>query len=440
MSILNGIYDPLGLITPFTVKGKILMRKLWMLKLGWDDQIPSDVSSECLDFFEAMLEIPSIKFGRCIKPRGITGDPMLVLFSDASAEAFGACAYVVWETQDGKNTATLLASKGKIAPLKVISIVRLELSAAVLSKRLRSSIVKGCRYKFSKIVHVVDSEIVRAMISKESYGFKTFVATRVGEIRDETDPSEWHWVNTKLNIADGLTKGLSPKLLSQSSSWQRGPDFLQTPYECWPLKQESSIVELPEKVMTLTLNRIPMEECVIDISRFSNYMRLIRTTARILCLKIKSKNYSLKNIGIELKPDHVQSAVKFWVISCQDGMRGDLEDAVKGKNKLRTLNITKKNDGIYYACGRTQAWNEMSYNTDDLPILPKKHQFSMLFVEYMHRQGHLGVSAVVAKIRTFFWIVGVERLVKSVRYHCIKCKKCTKGSNHKLWLHSLWNR
>ena len=223
MSQLSSMYDPLGLLTPFTVRGKILLRKLWMFNFDWDDSLPPDIRSECINFLKDILELPSISFQRCIKPQEAIGNPTLVIFSDASAEAFGCCAYAAWKTRDNDRKATLLASKGKIAPLKIISIVRLELSAAVLSKRLRISILQGCRWNFDRIIHIVDSEIVRAMISKESYGFKTSVATSVGEIQNETSPSEWYWINTKSNIADILTKGVHPHLIFfvELAMWSR---------------------------------------------------------------------------------------------------------------------------------------------------------------------------------------------------------------------------
>ena len=56
----------------------------------------------------------------------------------------------------------------------------------------------------------MDSEIVRAMVQKESYGFNTFAAIRVGEIQEGTSPSDWYWVEGKLNIADCTTRGKSP--------------------------------------------------------------------------------------------------------------------------------------------------------------------------------------------------------------------------------------
>ena len=67
-----------------------------------------------------------------------------------------------------------MASKNRIAPIKVVDIVHLEICGAVLSKRLRMFIQEEMRISFEQIFHIVDSEIVKAMISKSSYGFNTF--------------------------------------------------------------------------------------------------------------------------------------------------------------------------------------------------------------------------------------------------------------------------
>ena len=156
---------------------------------------------EWTQFFQDMLEIANLKFSRCVKPLQAPKNPNLVIFSDASENAFGACAYVRWELHNGTFKSALLTSKTRVSPLKTEIIVRLELAAAVLSKRLRRSIIDHSRLKFEKIFHIIDSEIVWAMINKDSCGFNTFVATRVGEIQGSTDPSEWFWIKSELNIA-----------------------------------------------------------------------------------------------------------------------------------------------------------------------------------------------------------------------------------------------
>ena len=77
-----------------------------------------------------------------------------------------------------------LLAKAIIAPVKAITIVRQELLGAVISVRLRKYVERECRYKSGKIVQVIDSEIIRAMIQRESYGFNTFTSTKIGEIEE----------------------------------------------------------------------------------------------------------------------------------------------------------------------------------------------------------------------------------------------------------------
>ena len=127
-----------------------------------------------------------------MKPSGVVDLPMLILFSDASEEAYGTCAYVRWKHVDGNVTTNLIAAKGKVAPIEVTTLPRLELCAAVLSKRLFSFIKKDSRFTFSKVMFIVDSSIVQAMIQKESYGFKTFAGVRIGEIQQSTEKNQWY--------------------------------------------------------------------------------------------------------------------------------------------------------------------------------------------------------------------------------------------------------
>ena len=91
----------------------------------------------------------------------------MVLFSDGSNFAFGACAYIRWETAWGTFFAKLLMAKNRFAPTGQLTMRRLELCGAVLSARLREKIVNCLGFSFEKIIHLVDSAIVRAQIPKE---------------------------------------------------------------------------------------------------------------------------------------------------------------------------------------------------------------------------------------------------------------------------------
>ena len=157
-----------------------------------------------------MESINNLKFQRPVTPANVHGNPMLIIFSDGSNHAYGTVAYIRWQVSDGGISTCLLTSKSRVAPVKLIDTVRLELSGRTLSARLRCSILKELDCDFSKVIHLVDSEIVHAMINRESYGLNTFVGNRLGEIQRSTAVTDWGWIEGKLNIADVTTRGLSP--------------------------------------------------------------------------------------------------------------------------------------------------------------------------------------------------------------------------------------
>ena len=185
LSQVNSVYDPLGLASPLTVRAKILMRRLWIHnpKLEWDDPIPEEDHQKWANFFQDLNEMEKIKVNRCTKPKEATGNPILIIFSDGSNDAYGACTYARWRLLNGDHETNLILSKNRLTPSKKLSIDRIELCGAVLNKRLKTIITEQCRYRFEKCYHITDSQIVHSMIQKESYGFNTFAAVWVGEIQ-----------------------------------------------------------------------------------------------------------------------------------------------------------------------------------------------------------------------------------------------------------------
>ena len=96
LSQVNSMYDPLGLAGPFTVRAKILMRHLLANseKLDWDDPIPEDNKQQWSAFFNELPEMNQVRFERCLKPSDAICNPVLIIFCDASEDAYGSCAYV----------------------------------------------------------------------------------------------------------------------------------------------------------------------------------------------------------------------------------------------------------------------------------------------------------------------------------------------------------
>ena len=147
------------------------------------------------------------------------------MYTDASAEAYGAVVYSRCEYESGNVAVRLIASKSRVAPLKATSIPRLELMGAVLGQRLGLAISKVYEIDAYSVEYWTDSMNVLWWIHRPSRTFKPFVANRIGEIHSDSDPVQWRHVPTKENPADLLTRGLTVEELASKELWWEGAKF-----------------------------------------------------------------------------------------------------------------------------------------------------------------------------------------------------------------------
>ena len=401
LSTICKFYDPVGLLTPVTVTAKIILRKIWAFspKVGWDDPLPTELQKEWSSFRESLLHVRSLKFSRSFRPKDAQS-PVLILFSDGSKIAYGTVAYVRWKTPSGFESC-ILAAKSRIAPLRIVDIVRLELCGAVLNARLYAFIIHELRdIAFKEVYHVVDSEIVRAMINKDSYGFRSFAANRIGEIQQLTEKGNWHWIEGNLNIADLTTRPFDRASvdLSANGEWQKGPSFLQLATNRWPIKSEPTVSALPETKMNFVGTVSSVASCSIasriDYERFSCINRLLRTTAWTESLQRKYKKSTKHEIPqrAELSPADIVHAEETLIKHVQEDLQLDVN-----RGKYKELLPTVEN-GIIVVGGRAERWISSTWNREKFILLPAKHRFSFLVAEKAHiDSGHLGVEATIAK-------------------------------------------
>ena len=356
-----------------------------------------------------------IMFPRCVKPKGAIGNPILITFSDASEHAFGACCYLRWETAHNEFQSQLFTSKSRVAPVKKMSIVRLELSAAVLATRIRTFVEQKTRFIFDQYIHIVDSEIIRAMIQKESYDFNTFVGTRVGEIQSHTEPTQWYWIKGDQNIADVITRGTEPSKIGLLSEWQNGPPFMTT--------KECQIADLPERnTIVLTVN-VEVDNCPINIERFSDYLKLLRVTAYALRFinNLKNKVIYKKPLVLQryLSANEVNDARRLWLIDNQasiikDGTFCDL---------VRNLNLVKDDMGLLRSFSRLKNAN-IPYDTKAPILVNTNHKLAELIVYYCPlRVLHRATKQTLTEVRSMFWITRGRRFISKLLHRCTKCKR-----------------
>ena len=297
-------------------------------------------------------------------------------------------------------------------------MVRIELCGAVLGSRLRVTIEKELKMKFEKIIHIVDSEIVYAMVHRESYGFNTFAGNRIGEIRQATKPEEWAWVEGKpwLNVADLTTRGCSPDEMTTGSLWQEGPEFLKLPEKEWPLRWEvKKGIVIPERKkkeeFVAVVNEVESLASRINAEKFSKWQLLKYTTARILKLYQRFKTGGSREAL--LTACDLAKAERFWILEAQRNI--DLKHHIK----LRPM----EKDGIIIVGGRTERWMTCTWNKQQFILLAKESYISVLIARHVHKTGgHLGEVATVSKVRAKYWIVGVRHIVKRIIRECVYCK------------------
>ncbi|GBP48180.1 hypothetical protein EVAR_27566_1 [Eumeta japonica] len=266
------VFDPLGLASPVLITGKCMLQDIWRSGIDWDETIEADAHKKWLKWVNDIKKLASIRIPRCISP-GHT---------------------------EGGATFSLIAGKARVAPLKVISIPRLELQAALLGARLASSILTEIELNVTRKIFWTDSRTVLSWIRSDPRSFKPFVAHRLAELEEHTTVKCWRWVPTKLNVADDATRD-PPTHFDETHRWFHGPDFLRKSEDEWP--QETVESERPtgeeRSCTTLTLVNKEDSQVVPNVSRFSSWTRLLRSTARVLqaidLFRVKRKVNALKH-------------------------------------------------------------------------------------------------------------------------------------------------
>ena len=94
------IYDPLGLVCPFTLLAKVYLREVWSRKLDWDTPLPADLTTKWNRFFMTLFQLEHLRYSRCLRPNNAIGRPWLIIFSDGSDLAYRYAAYIRWLLQD----------------------------------------------------------------------------------------------------------------------------------------------------------------------------------------------------------------------------------------------------------------------------------------------------------------------------------------------------
>ena len=157
LSRIATLFDPLGLLSPFLIRAKILMQEVWLNGLEWDERLPQKLFVKVNTWFAELSMLSEIKKFEMFTTKKEVKCAKLHTFVDASQEAYGTAVYIKVEYKDGSSSVRLVASKTKVAPLHSISIPRLELMGAILGNRLAKSVANALSVDTGLITFWTDS-------------------------------------------------------------------------------------------------------------------------------------------------------------------------------------------------------------------------------------------------------------------------------------------
>nr|XP_054775091.1 uncharacterized protein LOC129283281 [Lytechinus pictus] len=421
LSRIARIFDPIGFAAPFLVRAKIGMQQLWQRGYDWDELLPPDLQEWWVTFMKEMQDLNDIKYERCLTPPMAVGHPSLCIFADASEVAFGVCVYLQWKLENGKYAVRFVVAKSRVAPLKKMTVPRLELQAAVMASRVYTTVMKELSLKPEKIIFMTDSMIALSWIRSEGRRFKPFVAARIGEIQSYTNPAQWKYVPGELNPADDVSRGLPVRKLSER--WKQGPAFLYRSYEEWPSEKAIPEAETEIEAERRRVNHISVKNNdVIDVKRFSSWKKLIRVTAYVLKFidKLKAVLRAKSNVNLgdgNLSTTQLQKAEHFLIKEAQSSLYQRVQNG-----EFKTLSPFIDNEGIIRVGGRLDK-ALISYEHKHPALLPHGAWVSVLITRHMHQLGHGGVAATAAKVRRQYWILKIHKLAKTVKYRCVICRR-----------------
>ncbi|XP_078371358.1 uncharacterized protein LOC144655010 [Oculina patagonica] len=314
LASVSSIYDPLGLVAPFLLTGKRIVQELCKGKTSWDDEVPDHVRPRWEKWRNDLHALAQLKIRRCYKPDdfGELKTIELHTFSDASVYGYGQCSYLRMINHQDQVHCSLVMAKSRVAPLKPVTVPRLELVAAVVATNISAFLQKELKYNSLPEVFWTDSKVVLGYISNDARRFHTFVANRVQLIRDRTSPDQWNYVETKENPADDASRGLTAQEMIDSTRWWSGPEFLWKPLVTKAKVDVPLSLEDPEvrKITVISMSSKSSERPVLlqRIEYFSDWHRAKKAIA--FCLLFIQRMKESRRIHKEREDERVSPEEK----------------------------------------------------------------------------------------------------------------------------------
>lgn len=426
---MQRLFDPLGWLAPALVPAKMLLQKLWLQRLTWDEEVDTDTKDEWMVLRHSFYHVKEIELQRWLQSTEKEIDKVTIHgFCDASTKAYAAVAYMRVVNQNGEVKVGILAAKTRVAPVKPVSLPRLELCGALLLAKLLKQIKDATRVPQNQIYACTDSTIVLSWLCGDPNRWQTFVRNRVVEILDAMGNTNWYHVPTNENPADVASRGMLLPELKNYKMWWEGPDFLLKPINYVRMKNITTKLEKRATIQTnLKIEMKDMERSIItQLENFETLSELLNTL--VYCKRfLNYKKHSDKPTAITT--NELDESLNICIRLTQketfeeEIIRLKENKPVRKDSKLKSLEPYLDRDNILRVGGRLRHAN-LKENMKHPIILDSKNYLAKLVVADSHLKTlHGGVQLMIGYLRSKYWILKAKNLVKKTIHLCLICAK-----------------
>ncbi|KAJ8977222.1 hypothetical protein NQ317_002475 [Molorchus minor] len=420
LSLISRTYDPLGMLSPTTLFVKLLINKLWKIKLDWDESAPQAIEKTWEKFQDEFSLLNELKIPRHVLVFENTSLE-IIGFADASSAGLASVVYIRAVDTSGHVSVTFLCAQTKVAPISSITLPRLELAAATNL----ASLIDHVRDTFSKrtpiknIYAFSDSMITLNWIHSSPRKWKTFVSNRVTKIQNYLPASHWYFVSGKENVSDCASRGLTPSALLKHPTWFTGPPWMVSPFSQWPIKSFAENID-PSVFEKEILIHVVMKDVKSSLYKlieyFSSWSKLLHSTVYVLrFIRLLPIHYKIIKSDLD-KAEHV-------LIRVVQQQHFPEEFKCLSENKLIQSNIRRLNpfikNGIIRVGGRLNLSN-LSFEQKHPILLPKSDPLVNLLIDYNHKlYCHTGSFLLHSLLRQNYWILSAHAIVNQYwkRWH-----------------------
>ena len=429
-------FDVMGWFSPTIISMKILLQQTWERKIGWDDAIPEDLRLVWEGWRSELSLLSRKEIPRCYIPQGLKPiSTQLHGFSDASEVAYAGVVYLRFTDATGKVHISLVTSKSRVAPIKRLTIPRLELCGANLLANIIHHVQEVLQIPTCDLFCWTDSTIVLSWLEGSPRRFKTYVGNRVSRTVELVPPERWEHVEGIENPADCASRGVSPSQLLEHQLWWEGPRWLKLDSQCWPKRPNSlPVAEFEEDEEVCLISISTMSDPVVPLDKYSSLDQLFRITAWTLRF-ISNCHLSKKRKSLILGPlsvSELNRARNYWIMFAQQASFTSEINALKSDKRvprsspIRALNAYLDNDGLLRVGGREEYSNRSRDARHPLIIHAKHHLARLLITSEHKRLLHAGPSLLTASLSSRFHIVRGRSLIRSITRSCVICRRSAK--------------